>query len=307
MKPYLLELLADPKTKNRLQLLEPVYAGEEIIGGVLFDDISKKTYPIKNGVPHFTIDLEAQASLGIAGINYLASADPRAKWKNVVRRYPTLTRFLQFVFDPAYVSHSTRNKFINSLSGDPTILNIGAGVKRFGDVRCVNLDLEEYGNVDVVADAQGMPFIDSSFDAVLLKYVVEHIPDSSRLVAEIHTVLRPGGYVYATVPFMQAYHGNPDDYYRFTISGFQEFWRDFECVECKPFGGPTSALITMIKEYLAILFSFNSKTVYSILSQLLIIPLFPLKYVDVFLVKSKNAHNIAFSIVFLGRKPKLQP
>jgi SAM-dependent methyltransferase len=226
----------------------------------------------------------------------------RAKWKNFVRRYPDLARILQFVFDPAYVSHATRNKLLTSLRRNALVLNIGAGVKRLPRVSSINLDIELYGNVDVVADAQEMPFADSSFDCVVLEYVVEHVSDSSRIVNEIYRVLRPGGYIYATAPFLQAYHGNPDDYYRFTQSGFREFWRKFRCIECKPFGGPTSALVCTVKEYLSIVFSFNSRVIYSILSQILIIPFFPLKYLDLVLVKTKNSHNIAFSLLYVGKK-----
>jgi uncharacterized protein YbaR (Trm112 family)/SAM-dependent methyltransferase len=302
MKAYLLDILIDPKTKQPLQLHNPVYANDEIIGGILFDKQSKNTYPIKNGVPIFVAPNEATA-LNSEGLNYSASMDIRAKWKSVIRRSPTLTRSLQFIFDPAYVSHITRDRIVNNLPHQALLLNIGAGVKRFSRTRCINLDLEEFGNVDMVADGQEMPISDQSIDMVLVEYVVEHVPDSKRIVAEIYRILKPGGYIYATVPFIQAYHGNPDDYFRFTISGFRQFWKDFECKECKTFGGPTSALVCILKEYLAILLSFNNILIYSILSQVLIIPLFPLKFLDIALARLDTAQNMAFSILFLGQKP----
>lgn len=45
----------------------------------------------------------------------------------------------------------------------------------------------------VQGDIQDMPFEDSSFDAVLLNEVLEHVPSESLGLSEINRVLRPGG------------------------------------------------------------------------------------------------------------------
>ena len=234
-------------------------------------------------------------------INYQNCDDISARWKARVRRSPALTRVLQFVFDPAHVDASARDALINSLPEDAVILNIGAGVKKYPR-RCVNVDLDAFGNVDVVADAQRLPFKDNTIDLCLMEYVVEHVPYSGAMKTEIHRVLKEGGRLYATVPFMQSYHGNPDDYYRFTVSGLPVFFSQFETVACRPFGGPASALCNAVKEFFAIALSFNNKTLYAVLSQLLIIPVFPFKYLDCLLAKNVNAHHLAFSFYYIGRK-----
>ncbi|HQP12861.1 MAG TPA: class I SAM-dependent methyltransferase, partial [Candidatus Omnitrophota bacterium] len=224
-----------------------------------------------------------------------------ARWKAMVRRFPALTRILQFIFDPAHVNPSARKALINSLPEDAVILNIGAGVKKYPR-RCVNVDINAFGNVDVVADAQRLPFQDNTIDLCLMEYVVEHVPYSDKMKAEIYRVLKKGGCLYATVPFMQSYHGNPDDYYRFTVSGLPVFFSQFEKLECQPFGGPASALCNAVKEFLAIALSFNNKVIYAVLSQVFIIPVFPFKYLDCLLAKSANAHHLAFSFYYIGRK-----
>lgn len=48
-----------------------------------------------------------------------------------------------------------------------------------------------------VADAQTLPFADSTFDLVLANHMLYHVPDRARALAEIHRVLRPGGRFYA--------------------------------------------------------------------------------------------------------------
>ncbi|MHC1741660.1 MAG: class I SAM-dependent methyltransferase [Syntrophobacteraceae bacterium] len=45
----------------------------------------------------------------------------------------------------------------------------------------------------LASDAMAMPFLDDSFDAAVCAHVYEHVPDASRLMAEIHRVLKPGG------------------------------------------------------------------------------------------------------------------
>lgn len=55
-------------------------------------------------------------------------------------------------------------------------------------------------------DAERLPFDDASFDVVYSNGVLHHTPDTARLVAEIHRVLRPGGRVIAMVYAESSFH-----------------------------------------------------------------------------------------------------
>lgn len=48
----------------------------------------------------------------------------------------------------------------------------------------------------LVADAQFLPFSDACMEVVICAHVYEHVENASRLVAEIHRVLKPGGYCF---------------------------------------------------------------------------------------------------------------
>ena len=43
------------------------------------------------------------------------------------------------------------------------------------------------------ADGTALPFPDATFDAVHASWLLEHVPDPARVVAEVHRVLKPGG------------------------------------------------------------------------------------------------------------------
>jgi ubiquinone/menaquinone biosynthesis C-methylase UbiE len=48
-----------------------------------------------------------------------------------------------------------------------------------------------------VADVQALPFEDAAFDAAVANYMLYHVPDRPRALAELARVLRPGGRLFA--------------------------------------------------------------------------------------------------------------
>lgn len=47
-----------------------------------------------------------------------------------------------------------------------------------------------------LGDAMALDFPDASFDVAVCSQVYEHVPDAARMMAEIHRVLKPGGWCY---------------------------------------------------------------------------------------------------------------
>lgn len=74
--------------------------------------------------------------------------------------------------------------------------------------------------VDVFTDiSKSLPFRDSAADTVVAFQVLEHIPEPELFLAECFRILRSGGTLFLTTPFMWHVHEAPDDYYRFTRYG----------------------------------------------------------------------------------------
>lgn len=72
---------------------------------------------------------------------------------------------------------------------------------------------------DIFADGALLPFQDESFDTVLLLEVLEHVSRPGRVLTEIQRVLRPGGTLLLSMPFLYPLHDAPYDYQRYTSPG----------------------------------------------------------------------------------------
>ena len=55
----------------------------------------------------------------------------------------------------------------------------------------------------VVGSGTELPFADDSFDVVALFDAIEHIPDDELVLAEVKRILKPGGFVFISVPAYQ--------------------------------------------------------------------------------------------------------
>lgn len=154
----------------------------------------------------------------------------------------------------------------------------------------VNLDILGMPGVDVVADAECMPFPGALFQRVECDAVLEHVADPRRVMAEIERVLLPGGYAHLVTPFCHPFHEYPKDYRRFTLDGLKQLSGSLEPVAEGWRTGPTATLLLFFIEYVKLLFPWKwwRVAVHGILGWLL----FPLRYLDLPLLRSNRAHRL---------------
>jgi SAM-dependent methyltransferase len=119
---------------------------------------------------------------------------------------------------------SAMKKWAPELKGK--LLDFGCGSKPYRSLfnveEYIGLDYEKTGHdhtneqIDVFYDGRSIPFPDEHFDSILCSEVVEHLFNVPEVLKEMKRVLKPGGVILITCPFVWSEHEAPYDYARYT-------------------------------------------------------------------------------------------
>ena len=223
-------------------------------------------------------------------------------WKEFVKnKFSRIFPYMVSAISPVLSNVST-NEFINQFGGvDRVVLNLGAGTTTYSNV--ISVDGSKYPTVDVVANLEDLPFKSGCADAVMSIGVLEHVSDPQKHIKEMKRVLKPGGVVFCFIPFIQPFHASPYDFQRYTKKGMSKLFSDFSIDYIKVGAGPTSSLVWVLQEWLALFLSFGNSRLYKLLVPLMWC-LSPLKILDFFLVHHPNAEVVASGFLLQARKPK---
>lgn len=166
----------------------------------------------------------------------------------------------------------------------------------------VNLDLLAIPGVDVAADAEQLPFPPGVFQRVECDAVLEHVRDPRRVMREIERVLAPGGFAHLVTPFCHPFHAYPKDYRRFTLDGLKEIAGGMEVAAEGWRTGPTATLLVFSIEYAKLLLPWRvwRMAAHFVLGWLL----FPLRYLDLWLLRSPYAGRLGNHCYLWLKKPR---
>jgi len=106
------------------------------------------------------------------------------------------------------------------------VLDCGAGRRPIYYDKVINYEIVDYDTTDVLGVGEHLPFLDDTFDAVLSLAVLEHVREPMRCASEIARVLKPGGKLVCTMPFLQPLHGYPHHYFNATPQGLRRLFED---------------------------------------------------------------------------------
>lgn len=136
--------------------------------------------------------------------------------------------------NPSFIIRSCLARKIETISDKVSgrILDFGCGSKPYASlfVRAesyIGLDTQnsqhnhQHSKIDVEFDGETIPFEDNYFDAVVSFEVFQHIFSIDKVLAEISRVLRPGGKLLISVPFMWEETEPPGDFARYTFYGLK--------------------------------------------------------------------------------------
>lgn len=135
---------------------------------------------------------------------------------------------------PSYFIRKGLYKSVNLLAPqlNGKVLDFGCGAKPYKDLftnatSYIGLDIEVSGhahtneNIDVYYDGKVIPFEEQSFDNIFATEVFEHIFNIDEVLPEINRVLKTGGLLLITCPFVCPEHEKPYDYARYTSFGIK--------------------------------------------------------------------------------------
>lgn len=232
--------------------------------------------------------------------------DPLNRRKEAVkRRFARIYPLAIGLLSPALAVRFVK-PFLNSFDLDRDLVaDLGSGTHR-RDPRLVCVDGGSYDNVDIVTDLRTLPMADDSLAGAISIAVLEHVPDPLVHLAEIRRVLAPGGRLLCFVPFIQPFHASPYDYQRYTHVGLREQFHGFDVLSVRVGSGPTSGMLWVFQEWLAMVLSLGSNRLYRALVPLTWI-LSPLKLLDLLLVRHPAAAVIASGFVVEARRPRPDP
>jgi SAM-dependent methyltransferase len=151
-------------------------------------------------------------------------------------------------------------KYAALLNGN--LLDVGCGTKPYFALfknisNYTGLDLDSDTSrkravADVYYEGTIFPFKDNEFDSILCNQVLEHVFNPDEFLSEIARVLKPGGNLLLTVPFIWDEHEQPFDYARYTSFGLIALLnkQGLEVVKHEKLGADASTLAQLINAYL---------------------------------------------------------
>jgi SAM-dependent methyltransferase len=183
--------------------------------------------------------------------------------KYAYRRQMFFPGALGLLVNPFYFARKGLNESMLEMSLElrGMLLDIGCGTKPYENYFIVEsyrgLDIDspvtrERGIADDLYDGKQFPYDNRSFDSALCIQVLEHIFNPDEFLQEINRILKPGGKLLLTVPFVWDEHEQPWDYARYSSFGLRALLEKngFTIRQHKKLGADATILFQLTNAYL---------------------------------------------------------
>jgi len=174
--------------------------------------------------------------------------------------------FLGIWINPSFITRRALLKGIceiSQLMNEGKLLDVGCGSKPYEKM----FDVEDYigidtkvsghnhsnSKVDKFYDGKKIPFEDEFFENVFSSQVFEHVFNIDELFEEINRVLKSGGKLGFTCPFVWDEHEQPYDFWRYSSFGVERLLiaHGFKLVKLTKSTGYFEAVMQMLSAYIA--------------------------------------------------------
>ncbi len=131
-----------------------------------------------------------------------------------------------------FLVHQINKKIAQSLPYRERVIDLGCGTSPYKkDIlklakAYIGVDwghsFHDLSNADVFADlSEPLPFEDECADTIVSFQVMEHLKEPGLFLSECYRILRAGGWLFITLPFMWQIHEAPYDFFRYTRFGLE--------------------------------------------------------------------------------------
>lgn len=159
-------------------------------------------------------------------------SDKRSFLREYYRRKQFFPQGLGLLINPFYFARKGLARHITELGGKLSgrTLDIGCGTKPYahlyGSTEYVGLEIDtprnrSSKNADHFYDGNAFPFGGAEFDSIVANEVFEHVFNPDQFLAEVVRVLKPGGMMLMTLPFVWDEHEQPHDFARYSSFGIR--------------------------------------------------------------------------------------
>jgi SAM-dependent methyltransferase len=211
--------------------------------------------------------------------------------------------------DPSWLLLRKRREVFTQWLGrlnhtDALVLDAGGRIQPYRSLingqpsRYVAVDLRLTPLVDIAGDAAQLPLRSDCFDLVFCTQMLEYAADPRQVIAEIHRVLKSGGFLLLSASAVHPQDSDPDSW-RFLPGALRELLVEFSAVDMAPEG---TSMIGLIRTINVCLVSFAPVAAFRGLFRLTIVPM--LNLLGAFLETLGLTANTSFTPNFslLARK-----
>lgn len=152
--------------------------------------------------------------------------------ENIVVKEQFEPTFIGIFLNPFFIARRGLMKSIKELGVEINgkTLDVGCGTKPyekfFNHSEYIGLEIEttlnrELKKADYFYDGGKFPFDSAQFDSIVTNQVLEHVFNPIEFLNEINRVLKTGGKLLLTVPFVWDEHEQPNDFARYSSFGLK--------------------------------------------------------------------------------------
>lgn len=225
---------------------------------------------------------------------------------------------LSIFINPSYFIRRDlfNNISILALKIQGSILDFGCGRKPYQNLftnsfSYIGLDLDHTDRLknnvfaDLFYDGVTIPIEDYTIDNIFSSETFELLPDPNQILCEFNRILKPGGKLLITVPFVWEEHWRPYDNVRYTEIGIKNLLQNngFEILESRKSTSYFASVLQLFITYLWRVVFPNNKLLKGLFTILLISPFNLLGIIiDFFSQKNSDSYFYLNTVVLAHKK-----